>query len=837
MAVASIESLLESWFPNGIREGNEFCIGSRYGEAGRSMRVRLTGEKAGVWSDFSADGEAGGDLISLYAFIHGVSQGKACAELASELGITLTDSGPAQPGAKRGPASAKPKTPPKPAPAQADKGVEAPAAKKSRTPWTPILPVPEGAGPYPKAHIMRGRPEALWEYRDTAGQLLGVIYRFVTSDGGKEVLPCVYAEHPTSGGREWRWMAFPEPRPLYLRGAHRADLPLLVVEGEKCVDAGFDMVGAALDVLSWSGGGKAVAKSDWSGIRGRCVLLWADADGKVYKEGHERAGQLMPEKEQPGMAAMNKVAAILREQENDVFFIDIPAPGAVPDGWDVADLIAGGATAEEVMEWTRRLRAEPEPEAASPALPAARKLPAPPLDDDEVPDWVGEQDAQQFDAASTAGPAGAGGKSKRVLRDMLIPTSNGGIKGCRENVLTVMQNDARLIGLVGLDQFSGLQVKRRPTPWPSEPGEWTETDDFLLGVYMAQNHGLLLAAIGDIERGVAQAAREHAFNPVTDYLDRCHSMWDGVPRVTTAFSTYWGAVDSEYLRLVATMFFVGAVVRAYRPGAKHDHAPVFEGGQGEGKSTALKVLGGDWFADTPFRMGEKDGYLSIQGVWLYEVAELEQFNRSEVTAIKAFMSSTVDRFREPYGRRMKNMPRRCALAATTNEGEYFKDTTGNRRFWPVGTGRINIDDLVRDRDQLMGEAVALMTAGVLWYPTMEQQKRLITEQQESREIPDVWHGRIYEYLEGLDADGNPTTASRIDRVTVRELLTRGLHFELSKLGPAKQETMRVSAIMRKLGWIKGRDTAGARERFYERPQAAPEAAAAVIGGEDDPLPF
>jgi predicted P-loop ATPase len=266
------------------------------------------------------------------------------------------------------------------------------------------------------------------------------------------------------------------------------------------------------------------------------------------------------------------------------------------------------------------------------------------------------------------------------------------------------------------------------------------------------------------------------------------------------------------------MFFIGIVVRGYRPGVKHDHAPVFEGGQGRGKSTALKVLGGDWFADTPFRMGEKDGYLSIQGVLLYEVAELEQFNRSEVTAIKAFMSSTTDRFREPYGRRMKNMPRRCAFAASTNEDQYFKDMTGNRRFWPVETGRIDIDGLIRDRDQLFGEAIHMLNAGVLWYPTREQQIELIDHHQESREIPDPWHGKVYEYLEGLDDDGQRIlNLSRINRVTVRQLLTRALGHELSKLGPARIETMRISAIMKRLGWIKDREKDGARERFYQRP--------------------
>jgi predicted P-loop ATPase len=290
------------------------------------------------------------------------------------------------------------------------------------------------------------------------------------------------------------------------------------------------------------------------------------------------------------------------------------------------------------------------------------------------------------------------------------------------------------------------------------------------------------------------------------------------------------------MSLISRMFFVGLAKRAYVPGVKHDDAPVFEGAQGEGKSTALSVLGGEWFADTPFRMGDKDGYLSIQGILIYEIAELEQFNRSEVTAVKAFMSSQTDRYREPYGRRMKNQPRRTVFAATTNEGQYFKDPTGNRRFWPVETGQIDVEGLRAVRNQLLGEAVHLMRAGVKWFPTREEQARLISPKQASREIWDEWTGRVWEHLEGLDADGKPVLAAKVMQITARELLTRALHLEISKISNAKTETMRISNIMRKLGWKKCRYTDGAREWFYERPeedkpaQAEPTVEAVDSGG-------
>jgi putative DNA primase/helicase len=824
-AVQSIDKLLADWLPNGVKDSAEYCVGSRYGEAGRSMRIRLYGERVGSWADFSGDWEngsdAGGDLISLYAYINNISQGKACAAIAAQLGIALADD--RSNGARPVPVK-QPPVEQATSPAQAVQQADVAPEKKPRSDWEPILPVPTIAGAYPVAHPVRGKPTMVWQYRDQEGQLLGIVARFTTSDGGKEIIPCVYAKHAKTGACKWHWISFRDPRPLYLHGALRPELPVLVVEGEKCADAGYDMLWKAFDVVSWPGGGQAVKKVDWSALAGRTVILWPDADAKTYKEGHARAGAIMPEQDQPGMKTMVKLAAMLVEQGCTVRFIDIPEPGVKPDGWDIADLIDEGATQEDVLAWTAKLhavaQAEPAPE---PQIP-----PAP---DDDIPGWVTVAD----ESVSTPRTADAAVMEWKELRAMMLPNSSGGVKACRENVFMALQHDPHLQGIVALDTFSELQVKRRLPPWKSALGEWTEGDDFHLGMYLAKRYGLVMASVGEIEKAVAQIAREHGFNPVIDYMNECADKWDKVPRVEGAFITYWGAPNTEYARLISQMFLVGIAARAFYPGVKHDCAPVFEGGQGAGKSTALSVLGGDWYADTPFRMGEKDGYLSIQGILLYEIAELEQFNRSEVTAVKAFMSSKKDRYREPYGRRMKNMPRRTLFAATTNEGQYFKDPTGNRRFWPVHVGRIDIDALTRDRDQLFGEAVHMLRNKVRWYPTQQQQIELVNPQQEDREIPDPWIGRLYDYCEGTDADGKPIFGSRLEKVTVRELLTRALHIEIGKLGPAKQETMRISTCMRKLGWVKDREPNGAREYYYERPRK--EEVVAPMEEEEDALPI
>lgn len=148
-------------------------------------------------------------------------------------------------------------------------------------PWVPILPVPDDAGEPPRAHIKRGFPEHVWCYRDQDGKALGYVYRFKTSTGGKETLPLVYARNDKTGAREWRWMAFPEPRPLYGldRLAAKPNATVLLVEGEKCADAG-DVALPEFAVVSWPGGCQAVKKADWTPLAGRKVIAWPDADAK-----------------------------------------------------------------------------------------------------------------------------------------------------------------------------------------------------------------------------------------------------------------------------------------------------------------------------------------------------------------------------------------------------------------------------------------------------------------------------------------------------------------------------------------------------------------------------
>lgn len=736
-ALAVLERLCAEWLPQGHRDGHEYkALNPTRADAKLgSFSINLN---SGAWADF-ATGDKGGDAIALYAYLRNVSQLDAAKALAAQLGI----------------ASTTPTTAP------------AAAAKPGKpADWLPIVPAPAGASELPAAHIKRGKPVARWEYRAADGALLGAVYRFRTSDGGKEVLPCVWARHADSGAQAWRWLAFPEPRPLYGLDKLRPGL-VLIVEGEKCADAARAVMPADVSIVTWPGGSKAVHKAAWEPLRGRKAIIWPDCDAQ-----RDKAGALLPEAAQPGIVAAEAIAQRLAALDCQVRIVAIPAPGAKPAGWDVADAIADGWSADQVRAFVR--------ENLRPPAGAA---------DDAPPDQAAPPETWRAD---------------------LVRSGNGQLLACVPNAFLLLTHSQAWRNVLAFDEFAQRPVKRMPPPFErGVAGDWEGMDDSFTGFWLATRAGLARISSVQAAEAAEMAARAAPFNPVRDYLESL--TWDQTPRLDSWLADYFGAPRSPYNALVGRLWLLGMAKRAFEPGCKFDYMPILEGPQGRGKSTALEILSAPWFGNTDFVMGDKDSMAVMQGKWLYEIAELDSFNKADTTRVKSFVTRQVDEFRPAYGRRILKIPRRVVLVGTTNQYEYFKDSTGNRRFWPIKClEQLNLDGLRDARDQLLAEAVHRYRAGERTYPTRQEQDAYITPEQDAREIADAWEEGVHRYLENEGVDGRPNNVSGYD------VLTKGLHIDAGKI--TKEMTTRVGIVMRKLGWNK-RERRGEHPRYvYERPE-------------------
>ena len=334
-------------------------------------------------------------------------------------------------------------------------------------------------------------------------------------------------------------------------------------------------------------------------------------------------------------------------------------------------------------------------------------------------------------------------------------TEKGTLAQTIENVVVILNGDPALAGRVAFDQMANNIVALDRLPWRSvqDGSQWVDSDDAALRYYLERKYGL--SGKDKIFDAVNVVAIQNAFHPVKDYLEGC--TWDGVKRVETLLVDYMGAENSEYTRTVTRKVMAAAVARIYRPGCKFDHMLTLRGAQGLGKSSFIGLLGGKWFSDTLTTVQGKEALEQIQGVWIMEVGELAGMRKAEVEAIKLFLSKRSDRFRPAYGRRLQEFPRQCIFIGSTNETQFLRDSTGNRRFWVVDTPHDPPKDFWAELtpetvQQVWAEAVAIYKAGEPLYLSKEMEK-IAREIQETYEEENPQVGIVAAYLDrALPAD-------------------------------------------------------------------------------------
>lgn len=346
-------------------------------------------------------------------------------------------------------------------------------------------------------------------------------------------------------------------------------------------------------------------------------------------------------------------------------------------------------------------------------------------------------------------------------QEKLDRTQKGAIACTIQNAWIILENDPALKGRIWMDTFSERLRCKGPFPWNDRDAErdWSDEDDAGIRWYLETIYHF--SGVNKAADAVALTGGRHAKDPVREYL--LGLVWDGMERLDTLFIDYLGAEDTGYTRAVTRKMFTAAVARCFRPGCKFDQICILSGKQGIGKSLLLSRMGREWFNDSITSFDGKDARENLRGVWIVELGELTAFSRSESEAAKQFLSQTEDRYRAAYGRRTVQYPRRCVFFGTSNGSDFLRDTTGNRRFWPIDCcferrTRVVHDDLTPSEvDQLWAEAMARYNAGedlMLWD---ELHAAALAEQQAHTER-DPWEGAIADFLERPLPPGWPKMA-------------------------------------------------------------------------------
>jgi len=379
---------------------------------------------------------------------------------------------------------------------------------------------------------------------------------------------------------------------------------------------------------------------------------------------------------------------------------------------------------------------------------------------------------------------------------LTLTKKNGKVEPTMANIISILQADPEWTGVIAYDSFAGRVVALEETPMRDQDrpnsttvGQWTEAHTARARAWLAGRYGCEPGK-ENTDGAVEIVAHSNSFHPVHQYLDSIE--WDGIPRLDGMLVRYFGVAPGPYASCVGSKFMIQAVARVAEPGCQADTMLILEGAQGSGKSSAVRVMAGEWFADTALDFDSKDAAQCLLGKWIYEFGELASFNRSEVARIKAFVSSPSDNLRPSYGRRNVDWPRQCVFIGTTNDEKYLTDTTGNRRFWPVRCGKIDLKALARDRDQLWAEAAKRWARKERWWMNKEEE-RLAVEQQSKREAVDPWQASISTWIAKTGKDGLPHT-----RFTVGDVLNNALCLGAKDQTPAAAQ--RVGRLLSRLGY-------------------------------------
>lgn len=377
--------------------------------------------------------------------------------------------------------------------------------------------------------------------------------------------------------------------------------------------------------------------------------------------------------------------------------------------------------------------------------------------------------------------------------NQLIKNENGKIISCTKNVLSTLSCSPEWEGIFALDARAQRPLVLRAPPGLAltdvqdniYPRPLLDADEVNIVKRLTERYQTGIRR-EHVSEALTLLVRERAVDIFLEYF-KALPPWDGVPRLETWLIALGGAEDSPYVRTVSRMFLLQMANRTLDPGCQADAVLILEGAQGIGKSRLLRALVPYprlFCDDLSIISGHqnKDNVMKLHGPALVELAELSAMHKSDVEPVKAFITTSIDSYRPPYARNVLEIPRRCVFAGTTNSDQYLRDSTGNRRFWPVAlTRQIDVAGVITNRDQIWAESLYRISALKERYHLEGAIENTAAEEvQSERSAPEPWYEPVAEFIEARDkavarakftdltATSSPTASGRPPRVADSE---------------------------------------------------------------------
>lgn len=307
--------------------------------------------------------------------------------------------------------------------------------------------------------------------------------------------------------------------------------------------------------------------------------------------------------------------------------------------------------------------------------------------------------------------------------------------------------------------------------------------------------------VGQVEQFLIEIAESNQYNPVLTWVNS--KPWDGVSRwdefcrtITPKHVKPLPNGTPLHIALIKRWMISAIAAAASSDGISAQGMLVLQGEQNLGKTNWFKSLAPeqlDVLADgLQLRVDDKDSVKQVISNWCVELGELDAtFKKSDIAALKSFITSKNDIMRLPYARKNSDFVRRTVFFGSVNPREFLHDETGNRRYWTIECASVNFEHGF-DMQQVWTEIYHWYKAnphhqdGRPSYTLTVDEYAALNASNEEFQVVDPIHERI---LSRLEWEADP---SRWRWVTATDVL-----IELGIDRPSNADTKKASACIRK----------------------------------------